>query len=169
MEKTVKILLVCLGNICRSPLAEGVLRQVLSEHGLDGKVLVDSCGTGGWHAGELPDPRSRAIGLANGIRLTHRARKIEPADLEKFDLVLAMDWNNFQNIQLMEGAHQHASKLRMFRYFDPDTRDGDEVPDPYDGDMQDFEHVFHICLRTSKALVEHILQSGGINLRISSR
>src|SRR5215467_3437355 len=94
-----RICFVCLGNICRSPTAEGVMRKLVVDAGLDGRVTLDSAGTGGWHIGELPDPRSRAAAARRGYQLEHRARQFKPADFEAFDLVLAMDLDNLGYLQ----------------------------------------------------------------------
>ena len=124
-----KILMVCLGNICRSPLAEGILKEKIRERGLDWQV--DSAGTGGWHAGEQPDPRSIQTARRHGIDLTdQRARQFRPADLEQFDLILAMDASNRSDILRSAGNEAQRSKVEMVMNFLHPAADQD-VPDPY--------------------------------------
>lgn len=127
---------VCLGNICRSPLAEGILRRQAREAGVD--LEVDSAGTGDWHVGQLPDRRSIAVGRACGCDMTMRARQVRADDFEKFDLIVAMDQANLRELRRWPGSRPE--KLRLARSFDP-MADGLEVPDPYYGTPADFEEV----------------------------
>src|SRR5689334_16221090 len=113
-----KILFVCAGNICRSPTAEGVMARLLERAGLAGRVAVDSAGTGGWHAGELPDPRTVEAAQRRGLALTHRARQLRRADLDEFDLVLVMDDDNLRHVSAMAARRARAA-IRMLRSFDP--------------------------------------------------
>jgi protein-tyrosine phosphatase len=151
-----RICFVCMGNICRSPTAEGVMRQLLTEAGLDGHVTIDSAGTGGWHAGELPDPRSRAAAAKRGYDLTHRARKFTAADLERFDIVVAMDRDNLDNLMRLGRGRTDLPLIRLLRSFDPDAPEGAEVPDPYSGDEDGFDHVLELCERACRGLLDHV-------------
>lgn len=143
MPKKKKILFVCLGNICRSPLAEGLMKQKISEQQLEDIFEVDSCGTGNWHIGDLPDPRTRKNAELNGLILTSRCRQIVPADLEDFDHIIAMDQSNVHNILKLSGAKQHQHKIELLRAYDEQATT-DEVPDPYHGGPDDFQEVFDI-------------------------
>ncbi len=138
------VLFVCLGNICRSPLAEGVFAHLARQRRVDNLFMVDSCGTGGWHVGEPPDGRSIAVARKNKIILTSRARVLEPAeDFERFDLFVAMDRQNRRDL-LAEGAPP--SRVRLIRSFDPALAGAEEkdidVPDPYWDEEDGFNAVF---------------------------
>lgn len=151
------ILLVCLGNICRSPLAEGVLRHRARERGLAEQLEVDSAGTGGWHAGEPADPRARATANLRGIRLEGRARQVTLEDARRFDLILAMDRDNLRELETrfagVEGRH---ATVRLFRSFDPEAAGPADVPDPYYGGDEGFEIVYAMVERTVEALLDHL-------------
>lgn len=145
-----KILMVCLGNICRSPLAEGILKQKIREHGLDWEV--DSAGTGSWHVGELPDPRSIATARKHGIDITdQRARQLRPEDLDRYDLVLAMDRSNLRDILQLARTDEQRRKVRLIMEFvDPDNPQ--DVPDPY-WDDDGFDGVFHMLERAAEGII----------------
>ena len=132
-----RVCVVCLGNICRSPLGEGVLRQAIMTSGL--RIRVDSAGTGGWHAGEAPDKRSIAEARRRGVDISRqRARKWTASDFQKFDVVLAMDSQNMQDLQALARSEEDAAKVKLF------LPDGKDVPDPYYGDAKDFAHVYDL-------------------------
>jgi protein-tyrosine phosphatase len=137
-----KVLMVCLGNICRSPLAEGILKHKLQEAGLH-HWEVDSAGTGGWHAGEKPDSRSIRVARRYGIDISEqRARKIERSDFKQYDLILAMDRNNLEDLRHAAGQDSQVPIRLLMDYVDnPKTRD---VPDPYHGGEEHFEQVFQL-------------------------
>jgi protein-tyrosine phosphatase len=149
-----RILFVCLGNICRSPLAEGVFNAFLKSKGLNNSILCDSCGTAGYHIGSDPDKRSVETALGHGVKLDHTGRKLSVKDFDEFDLILAMDENNYMDILNLQKKSNGKAKVFMFRDFDPIGK-GD-VPDPYHGTMDDFEEVYEICSRSSKNLLEFI-------------
>jgi protein-tyrosine phosphatase len=153
------VLFVCLGNICRSPLAEGVFRHLVEERGRDGDFLIDSAGTGAWHVGEPPDRRSVDVAARHGITLDGRARKVVPEDLERFDLVIAMDRDNLEDLQALADSHRSPARLHLLREFDPNGG-GDEVPDPYYGGSNGFETVYAMVRRSCDGLLEVILDSG---------
>lgn len=152
-----KILFVCLGNICRSPLAEGVFLHLAEQAGRGDEFEVDSCGTGSWHAGEHPDPRSQAIARAHGIKLNHRARQFDRADFKNFDLIIAMDRDNksdllsFSNIKPEERV-----KIKLLREYDPQANGDLDVPDPYYGGADGFEEVYKIAERSAKELLKSL-------------
>ncbi len=154
MNKT-KILFVCLGNICRSPLAHEVFQHLVNEHGLNDRFEIESCGTGAWHVGELPDKRMRVEAQKHGIKMTHRGRTLQPQDFEYFDLILPMDKSNMKNL-LAQASPQFKDKIKLFRTFDPQAHDMAEVPDPYYGGSEGFENVYNIVARTCKALLENL-------------
>lgn len=152
----IQVLFVCLGNICRSPQAEGVFAQLVREAGLSDHIAFDSAGTSDYHVGELPHPRTRAASLRHGIELTHRARQVTVADLDRFDWVVAMDHRNLADLQQLAGRSQaRLRKLRLLREFDPDPGDL-AVPDPYGGGDDGFERVYQICLRSSQGLLAQV-------------
>lgn len=140
-----KILFVCLGNICRSPAADGVFSAMLAEKKLTGTHTCDSCGTGDWHIGQLPDSRMRAAGARRGYNFTHRARQLCAADYRDFDLILAMDNENFRDILARAPANADTSKVRRFAEFcDGEFAGTSFVPDPYYGGEKDFNHSLDI-------------------------
>lgn len=150
-----RVLTVCLGNICRSPTAQAAILEAAAEVGLD--LEVDSAGTGDWHIGELPDERMRTAAAAAGLTLDSRARQVEPADLERYDLVLPMDRENLRVLESMTG--DGTARIELFRTWDP-AADGDlELPDPYYGGRDGFTEVVEICRRTAAALVQDLAGS----------
>lgn len=146
-----KILMVCLGNICRSPLAEGILADKINTHGLDWEV--DSAGTSGWHVGEAPDHRSIAVANQNGIDiLAQKSRQIQVADLAEFDLIYAMDGSNFNDIRKMANGPEQLEKIQLImNMVDPGRNQG--VPDPYYG-SDGFGQVFEMLDRACDKIVE---------------
>jgi len=138
-----KILFVCLGNICRSPAAEGVMLHTLRAEGASGGVEVDSAGTVGYHIGDLADPRMRSAALKRGIKLEHRARLFKVTDLEYFDLILVMDQQNMKDVQRLDKGSEYQFKVKLFCEFCTEHSEK-AVPDPYCGSAQDFEHVLDL-------------------------
>ena len=153
------VLFVCLGNICRSPLAEGVFRHLATERGPDHEFLVDSAGTGAWHVGEPPDRRSVEVAARHGITVNGRARKVRPDDLQSFDLVVAMDRENLEDLENLADAHGSRARLHLLREFDS-RRTGDDVPDPYYGGPNGFETVYHMVRRSCEGLLETLADAG---------
>ena len=135
------ILFVCMGNICRSPTAEGVMRALVRDAGLEDRIELDSAGTGGWHAGEPPDARAAEAAGRRGIALAGAARQVTSEDFERFDLLVAMDRSNLRDLLAIAPDEDAAEKVRLLREFDP-VADGDlDVPDPYYGGDRGFETV----------------------------
>lgn len=160
MAQPTSVLFVCLGNICRSPLAEGVFRHLVAERGLAEEFDIDSAGTGGWHVGEPADPRSRQVAQAHGIELTCRARRLEADDLERFEWILAMDRENLGAIRRLSGdAEAAAARLHLLREFDPEAGTDLEVPDPYYGGEDGFETVYAMVRRACEGLLDELLAS----------
>jgi protein-tyrosine phosphatase len=153
-----RILFVCMGNICRSPTAEGVMRSLLRDAGLDGRVEVDSAGTGGWHAGAPPDPRATAAARARDIVLDGAARQVTQADFEDFDLLLAMDRENERDLLVRAPDEASRAKVRLLREFDPAAAaTGDlDVPDPYYGGPRGFEHVLDLVTAACRGLLDEV-------------
>ena len=140
-------LFVCLGNICRSPLAHGILLKEINDRNLQNIISVDSCGTSQYHIGEQPDSRTRANAELNGVWLNHQARQFERADFRKFDYILAMDRANYKNVIRLDQTSEFEHKVHLMRDFDPLDK-GADVPDPYVGGEQGFQHVFDILDRS---------------------
>jgi protein-tyrosine phosphatase len=145
----VRILFVCMGNICRSPTAEGVMRHLLAERGLAGEIDAESAGTGGWHAGNPPDARATATARARGITLDGAARQVTRSDFEDFDLLVAMDRDNLADLRaIAPPGTEH--KLRML------IADGRDVPDPYYGGPRGFEQVLDLVQTACEQLLDDL-------------
>lgn len=157
-----RVLMVCMGNICRSPTAEAVLRHKLVQTGLEPWVDVDSAGTLGAHTGSPPDDRSQAHALKRGYKLAHlRARKVQPDDFDRFDLILAMDWDNLSALQKIAPDDEAQAKLRRLTEFVPARSPflGREVVgDPYYGGPEGFEHVLDLVESACEGLIDHLHQ-----------
>jgi len=138
-----RLLFVCLGNICRSPTAEGTMRALVSEAGLAQEIELDSAGTGSWHVGSSPDERATAAAAGRGIALEGSARSVRAEDFDDFDLLLAMDASNVDELRRMAPSETARAKVRLLREFDPASAEtGDlDVPDPYYGEGDGFERV----------------------------
>lgn len=150
-----RVLFVCLGNICRSPTAEGVFRRLLEEQGLDDRVQVDSCGIGDWHRGKAPDGRARQAAVSRGIDISAlRARQLMDADFHRFDYLLAMDHDNLEVLR-SRAPEKVVGHLGLFLDFA--GLEGHVVPDPYYGGEQGFEKVFDLVEIASRGLLEDIL------------
>jgi protein-tyrosine phosphatase len=148
-----KILFVCLGNICRSPLAEAIFKERLRQQELDHLFEADSCGTSNYNIGDDPDPRTVRSARQYHIPIVHKARQFTPADGHNFDLILAMDNANYQHIINITHAANH-DKVRLMRSYDP--LENGNVPDPYYGNEKDFDEVFKILERAIDALIREL-------------
>jgi protein-tyrosine phosphatase len=153
-----RLLFVCLGNICRSPTAEGTMRKLISEAGLEDQIELDSAGTGAWHVGERPDRRATAAARGRRIELEGRARQVERSDFEEFDLLLAMDRANLRDLRALAHGEVERAKVRLLREFDPSSA-GDnalDVPDPYYGGEEGFDEVLDLVGAACAGLLEQI-------------
>lgn len=150
-----KLCFVCLGNICRSPTAEGIFQHLAIEEKLHPYFEIDSAGTSAYHEGEPANSKSRQTAQKHGISLDSRARRFEYSDLDYFDLVLAMDRENLSNIRQLDTNGRHSDKVLLLREFDPEPGDK-EVPDPYFGGMEGFERVFEVVHRSCRNLLAEL-------------
>ena len=151
MLSAMKILFVCLGNICRSPAAEAVCRDLLEKRSITG-VSLDSVGTSAYHQGDSADGRMRKAAARRGVTISHASRQLKKQDLDRFDLILAMDRDNYRDIIELASDHGQKQKVRLFRDYDPEGT-GD-VPDPYFGGRGGFELVMDMLTRTCDNLIE---------------
>jgi low molecular weight protein-tyrosine phosphatase len=156
--KPIGVLFVCLGNICRSPLAEGVFAHLLRERGIEDRYHVDSCGTGNWHVGQPPDERSQEVALAHGVELVCIGRQLDPDnDFQKFELIIPMDRQNKRDL-LEAGAP--AQCVRLLRSYDPAMTGVSEsqldVPDPYWDETDGFEIVYQMVLASCKGMLDEL-------------
>lgn len=159
MSPPFKLLFVCMGNICRSPAAHGVMQKQVNDAGLQNQVLIDSAGTGGWHAGSLPDNRMRIHAAKRGYTLDHLARQVRSSDFEEFDIIVVMDQQNMREIRPFCGDPALMSKVKFFCEFAKD-RPEKQVPDPYYGGDDGFEQVLDIVENGCGYLLEHIRDQG---------
>lgn len=154
-ENPFKILFVCLGNICRSPTAEGIFQHLVNKRGLQPYFYIDSAGTSAWHIGEPANSKSRQTAEKHGVKLNSRGRKFNFDDLEEFDLILAMDQENLQNIRQPDSQNRFSEKVKLMREYDPNPGDH-EVPDPYYGGMDGFQNVFDVLRRSCENLLDEL-------------
>ena len=149
---------VCLGNICRSPVAEAVFAHLVNEKGLGKKFTVDSSGTSAYHIGADPDPRMQAAAEQQGVNMSHKAQQFKKDHFNKFDLIFAMDNSNYDDIISLTQNIKHREKVHLFREFDPNAISNNaDVPDPYyRGGMDAFNEVFQIVSRTCEEILERV-------------
>ena len=153
------IMFVCHGNICRSPLAEGLFSHLAHQRDLQRKIRADSSGTTGYHQGELPDARMRSVAAAHGVTLTHRAQQFNDSHFN-CDLVLTMDSHNYRDVLALANP-EAVRRVQMFRLYDPRRESSLEVPDPYYGGERGFEEVYQMVMRTCEVLIQRF-ESGAL-------
>jgi protein-tyrosine phosphatase len=153
-----QILFVCLGNICRSPIAEGVFQDMIEHQNITHRIACDSAGTAGYHVGELPNKRMRTTAQRHGITLTHKARQITREDLHAFDFIIAMDTSNKRNIEQLAKQENEPCRAQivMMRDFDTTEVGQQNVPDPYYGGADGFEDVYQIVKRCSEGFLQYL-------------
>ena len=150
----IRVLFVCMGNICRSPLAQGIFEDLVRREGVEGEIYVDSAGTHSYHIGKAPDPRAQESARRRGLNLgSQRARRITPEDCEGFDYILTMDEENYLAVAAL--CRQGSAEVRPFLDYAPNHA-GIEVPDPFYGSPKGFEHVMDLVEAASKGLLEEI-------------
>jgi protein-tyrosine phosphatase len=165
MIGAMRLLFVCMGNICRSPTAEAVMRAAIAREGLGEEVEIDSAGTGAWHVGNAPDRRSTAAAAARGITLEGAARQVTAQDFEDYDLLLAADAENVAALRAVAPSEEAAGKVVLLRSYDPAAvAAGDlDVPDPYYGGEQGFEHVLDLVADACEGLLEDLRAEGRVS------
>jgi protein-tyrosine phosphatase len=160
----VRLLFVCMGNICRSPTAEAVMRQLVAAEGLEDEVVIDSAGTGGWHAGDPPDRRSAAAARTRGIVMEGAARQVTAADFEDYDLLLAADGDNVRALRDAAPSPEAAERIHLLREYDPAAvASGDlAIPDPYYGGPSGFEDVLDLVDAACRGLLATLRAEGRV-------
>lgn len=156
--KEISVLFVCLGNICRSPAGEGILRYLAERSGGFSKVDIMSCGTGSWHEGEFPDERMRKVAEKRGISLKSRARRFDPVFFDRFDYILAADKKVLEDLRVEIRQEEDLRKIHLINDFNPDAR-GEDVPDPYYGGDKGFEHVFDMLENACQGFLRNISET----------
>ena len=154
-----RILFICLGNICRSPAADGIMRHLISEQGLDDQFLIDSAGIGSWHVGQLPDRRMRRQGERHGYTFDHCARQFSVADFDRFDLIVVMDQENYHDVSRQ--ARSDADRRKIIRMSDYLQHHPGQhtIPDPYYGSDRDFEYVIELLEDACSVLLQKLTKT----------
>lgn len=155
-DDKLKVVFVCLGNICRSPLAEGIFRHLVDEAGLGGRFEIDSAGTSSYHVGDPPDHRATTVARARGIALAGKSRQLIKADFDRFDYVIVMDADNYTAAQRLCPRDAARAQLRLLREFDAEGAGDLDVPDPYFGGERGFEAVHDMVDRSCRTLLARI-------------
>lgn len=158
----ISVLFVCLGNICRSPLAEAVFRQVVTEAGLESRFRIDSAGTSGYHDGEAPDARTTEVAARRGVEVGGESRRLRPEDVAAFDYLVVMDSENRRAVERLVEASPASAEVHLLREFDPEAGEDTDVPDPYFGGPDGFEIVHDLVERSARGLLEHLVDRHGL-------
>lgn len=162
MTDQISVLFVCLGNICRSPLAEAVFRKVVVEAGLEPRFRIDSAGTSGYHDGDPPDARTAEVARRRGVTVAGTSRRVTPQDVAAFDYLVVMDEDNRRAVERLVASSPADAEVRLFREFDPEAGGDVEVPDPYFGGPDGFEIVHELVERSARGLLEHLADRYGL-------
>ena len=160
-KQRVGVVFVCTGNICRSPLAEGVFRHLATERGLADRLEIDSAGISDYHEGDPPDVRTTAVARRRGIELTGRSRPLRHTDLERFDYIIVMDEDHRHGVDRLASGGPPRGRVHFLREFDPEAGNQLAVPDPYYGGPAGFEHVHDLVERACHHLLDAIVQEQG--------
>lgn len=150
-----KVLFICLGNICRSPMAEGIFKKMIRDNNLDNEIMADSAGTSNYHIGDDPDERMQETAMRHEIKLNHKARQLTSSDFQHFDYFVAMDSSNLEDINLIASKTNIKPEILMMRDFDNNS-DSINVPDPWYGGEDGFEKVYNILFRSCKKFIEYL-------------
>ena len=165
----ISVLFVCLGNICRSPIAEGVFKELVKQKQLDDLIQCDSAGTAAYHVGSLPDKRMRKVSQEYGITLTHQSRQLSLNDFTRFGYIIAMDESNFNNIRKesfrANGRYLPEHQLYLYRMFDPQRGSSVIVPDPYYEENEAFEEVYQIVKRSGTAFLNFLIEKHNLTVK----
>lgn len=162
-QPVIKVLMICMGNICRSPLAHGVLQRLVEEANLQDKIVVDSAGTHFYHIGCSPDERSIAVADSFGLDIsTQKARQLIPADFETFDYLIVMDKRNLRDAKSMAPTPELAKKLTLFMSYSQDAFTETDIPDPYHDGDDGFRHVYNLVASASKGFLATLRQEQGL-------
>ncbi len=153
----IRVSFVCLGNICRSPTAEGIMRSLVEAAGLSNEIEVESAGTGTWHLGERADRRARETAEGHGVTLNGRAHQFSGGDFDRLDYILVMDVGIKNTLGKLATTDAARAKLHLLRSFDPASEKDAPVPDPYYGGPDGFEDVYDICEAACRGLLAHII------------
>jgi protein-tyrosine phosphatase len=156
VNKIKKILFICLGNICRSPMGEGMMNYLVKQKGVSKDFFIDSAGTGAYHIGKMPDARMRATARKHGIELDSRARQFRAEDFTDFDLILVMDSSNYHDVVSLAKTNEEKGKVVLMRAYDEVVFENEDVPDPYYGGDAGFENVYQIMKRCCTNLLNEI-------------
>ncbi|MBR3010480.1 MAG: low molecular weight phosphotyrosine protein phosphatase [Prevotella sp.] len=154
--RVTSLLFICLGNICRSPAAEGVMKHIVEREGRDADFLIDSAGIGGWHVGQLPDHRMRRRGAARGYDFCSRARQFSAADFQRFDMILVMDHENYYDVKRLAHNSDDVQKIKMLPDFMTRHPGQPTIPDPYYGDIADFDFALDLIEDACEGLFAYL-------------
>lgn len=158
MTHPISVLFICLGNICRSPLAEAVFRKAVVDAKLESRFRIDSAGTSGYHDGEPPDARTTEVAARRGVDLGGESRRLRPEDVAAFNYLVVMDEENRRAVERLVATSPATAEIRLFREFDPAANGKLDVPDPYFGGPDGFENVHDLVERSARGLLEHLIE-----------